>query len=167
MPRANREAKNESLVHSIASTLMRGLVEETRPTTCSQLLAIGRPVSLLSLSLRSRQMIDLTRLPSPSPGSSQFVDRALLLCLSLCSRQFMDRSPFLAQFVELALNPSQCVDRFLLLSLSLRSRQFVGQSPFLAFRFARVNWWICLCFIVSRFARGNKWTGFSFLAYCF
>ena len=57
-PRAKREAEKKRLVHPIASSLKRGFLEETCPTTFSQLLAIGRLVSLLSLSLRSRQFVD-------------------------------------------------------------------------------------------------------------
>ena len=53
------------------------------------------------------------------------MDRSLILSLSLGSRQLVDRSPFLSEFVDLSLifrlslRSRQRVDRSLILSLSL------------------------------------------------
>ena len=60
--------------------------------------------------LRSRQLMNRSRLLSLSLRSSQLLERSLLLNVSRRSRELMDRS--------------------LLLSLSLRSRQLVDRSRF-------------------------------------
>ena len=78
--------------------------------------------SLLSLSLRWRQLLNLSLLRL-SLRSRQFVDQSLLLSLSLRSRQLMDLA-----LLRLSVRSSQLMNRSLLLSLSLRSKQFVDQS---------------------------------------
>ena len=82
---------------------------------------------LLSLSLRSRQLVERSLLLSLLLRSRQSMNRSLLLSLSLRSRQFVDQSLLLS----LSLRSRFLFDRSFLDSPSLRSRQFFDNSSFL------------------------------------
>ena len=93
---------------------------------------MGRLVSLLSLSLRSRQFVDLSLFRL----SLDAIGLPVSSSSPLASLEAMSGP---VSLLGLLLRSEQLVDRSLLLRLSLRSRQWVDQSLFLASRFARGN----------------------------
>ena len=99
---------------------------------------MGRLVSLLSLSLPSRQFVDLSLFRL----SLDAIGLPVSSSSPLASLEAMSGP---VSLLSLSLRSKQLVDQSLLLRLSLRSRQWVDKYLFLA----------------SRLARGNEWTSLS------